>query len=114
MSILDWDIRSIALWQDKTFHPTARGQRLKSRSEALEYFAAVKAEEKTEELVDFYISLCWLAYIRKDPVAMLILLLIEQLPYAAKIKTGVNKKMQINLGRKWYKTHTGEWRHIDE
>jgi hypothetical protein len=114
MSKLYWGVRDIALWQARMFHATKRMQLLKTRAEAIEYWEATDEKDRMDELADVFITLCYLAHVLKDPIAKLFIKILQQSPFWKELDTCVQRKMQINLGRKWYKTNTGEWRHVSE
>ena len=114
MNNFDWNIDSIGKWNKKTFpQNTTRGQRIKCKHEAEEYFKASTHPERIDELADFYIANAGLYGRFSDESGRLVCELIKDLFYWPEVNTAVQKKMQINLKRKWYKTHHGEWRHVE-
>lgn len=108
-----WTRKTIGEWNRKTFEKNSvRGQRMKKISEAKEYYAAKTRKEKIRELVDYYIANAGLAERYGDEDGMLVCELIERSRFWPEINEEVQKKMFINLERKWNKTRTGEWRHV--
>ena len=108
----NWEVRDIAIWQENTFSPSIRSQKMKSKLEAKEYFGANK-QLKRGERIDYYITQCWLAYFKKDPDALMIIELMRMMPDWEDFQQGVNAKMEINLKRTWTNVR-GEWRHVGE
>lgn len=110
----EWTIRDIAMWQEETFNPSVRSQKEKSDLEFIEYTKARGRSAKRKELIDWFISKCWLAYFKRNPDAVMGITLIQRLPEWKEIQKGINEKMAINLERNWIKTETGEWRHTND
>lgn len=110
-----WNLRTIGLWNKETFpDENIRGQRLKCSREASEYFNAKTYNERIGELADFYIANAGLDGRFNEDGGRLVCELMRDLPNWDEINEAVQTKMEINLGRKWHKTHTGEWRHVSE
>lgn len=114
MIFYEWNINTIANWNKKTFPVNnTRGQRIKCMLEAKEYLKAKSHADRIEELADFFIANAGLGGRFNDESGLLVCELIKDLDYWPEVNTAVQKKMQVNVGRTWYRTHKGEWRHVE-
>jgi hypothetical protein len=108
----NWTVRDIAIWQENTFNPSIKSQTMKGKYEAREYFKASR-RGKRGELIDYFITKCWLAHFKREPNAQMVIEIIKMLPDWEDIQKGINLKMKINLKRTWVNVK-GEWRHVEQ